>query len=188
MSAFTGDLENDLELLAEEHDITAVQVATAAVAQLPGEVRRSLLTDLMAVMPQPIGEVPHPAEAVEPYSQTGLPQKLRGAIHALGRNYPRNLVVDAAMLEMPPEQREAVARCFLPRPPKPEPSYTFVAESTRGPVLGKAHEAPPEILVIEGGRSVHYNLIKVLPQYDFREDENDPQVRNLAIYRKAGGQ
>jgi hypothetical protein len=146
----------------------------------------------------------HPAEDPEVLSpHTGLPQKLRGAIHELTRNYPINLIVDAAMLEVDDELvREAIARAFLPReerkplreklglnPPKAEPKkFTWVVGSTRGAVLGTADEAPEEVRIVEGGQQVSYTRKRVVPEYDFRQDENAPQVRQLAVYSKDGGQ
>jgi hypothetical protein len=92
---------------------TGRTVALKSIDMLTAEERRGLLRYLFDE-----NVTPHPAEVVEPYSQTGLPQKLRGSIHELTRNYPANLVVDAAMLEMPEDRREAVARCFLPVEPE----------------------------------------------------------------------
>jgi hypothetical protein len=225
-------------------------------------------------------------EEAEPLAPiTGLPQKLRGAIHELTRLYPHNLVVDAAMLEMPEEHRREVARAFLPREErkqevrrfvlvdsetgdelwegdepftpqrfdyvaadgsvkgyqregfmayelgpgadviigrsyyrsleslaeeeaketetkrrtirekiglpesKPETKrFTWVVGSSRGAVLGTADEAPEFVRVIENGQQVSYTRKRVVPEYDFREDENAPTVRQLAVYTKDGGQ
>jgi len=142
MTAFTDDLDNDLEGLAKHHDVTPVQVAHTAFRLVPEDVRLSLLLTMLESLPdglrraldRPVAEV---ASAIEPSAKlplaralfrsmpsrqeeplsphTGLPQELRGAIHELGRKYPRNLVADAAMLEMPRDVREDVARAFLPK-------------------------------------------------------------------------
>jgi hypothetical protein len=319
VTEFTDDLDNNLELLAEHHDVTPAQVAKVAFAQMPKGERLSLLLVMLESLPdglrraldRPVAEV---ASAIDPSAKlplaralsrstssqqedpevlsphTGLPQKLRGAIHELTRRYPINLIVDAAMLETDDEVvREAIARAFLPKErkeqerkpevrryelldadncdvlwsgtepfqpmkfdyvaadgsvrgyqreghmafefgpgvegitgqtyyrsleslaeeseekaktlreklglvstsePKPEPLFTFVAESARGAVLGKANEALSNIRIINGltGRSESYTLKRVVPEYDFREDENAPQVRQLAVYSKDGGQ
>jgi hypothetical protein len=114
MTAFTDDLDNDVEVLAEHHDVTPVQVAKAAFAQVPEHVRLPLLRELLSVQPTPVPEDPEVLS-----SHTGLPQKLRGAIHELTRRYPVNLIVDAAMLEVDDEiVREAIARAFLPKEPE----------------------------------------------------------------------
>lgn len=109
MTAFTDDLDNDLEVLAENHEVTLVQVAKAALGLLPNHVRLPLLRALLEAMPQPVSE--DPPDFIQPH--TGLPQALRGAVHQLMRNHPPNLVVDAAMLELPEDVRRDVARAFL---------------------------------------------------------------------------
>jgi hypothetical protein len=82
-------------------------ITEAALHLLPENERLPLLRKVLAELPTPVTE--------DPVSEsTGLPQTLRGAIHALTRVHPPNLVVDAAMLEMPEEQRAEVAKAFQP--------------------------------------------------------------------------
>jgi hypothetical protein len=111
MTAFTGDLDNDLEMLAREHDVTPVVLAKTAIAQMPEHLRHAFIGSMWAALPTPMSE--DSPDFAQPH--TGLPQKLRGAIHELTRRYPVNLIVDAAMLEMPEDVRVEVATTFLPK-------------------------------------------------------------------------
>lgn len=194
MTAFTDDLDNDLEVLAEHHDVTPVQVAKAAFAQVPEHVRLPLLRELLSVLPQPVPEDP---EVLSPH--TGLPQKLRGAIHELTRRYPVNLIVDAAMLEVDDEiVREAIARAFLPKKPLREKLDEIKAEKdaakaemftvvdvASGEELGLIDKWSMAIRVIDGktGQPVSYTFVRVELEYDFRESET-AAPRKLALYRK----
>jgi hypothetical protein len=104
------ELMNALEKLHRQ--FTGRTATLKSVDMLTAEQRRSVLQYLLDK-----DVIQHPAEDSEILSpHTGLPQKLRGTIHGLTRNYPANLVVDAAMLEMPEEQRAEVARAFLASP------------------------------------------------------------------------
>jgi hypothetical protein len=195
MTAFTDDLDNDLEVLAEHHDVTPVVVAKAALALLPEYIRHALIGSMWAALPQPVSEDPHPAESV---SETGLPQKLRGSIHELTRHYPANLVVDAAMLEMPEEQRAEVAKAFLPKKPlrdkldeiraKKEAAKAemfTVVDVASGEELGLITSLDLRIRVLDGktGQPVSYKHVRTEYEYDFREDEA-VRPRKLALYRK----
>jgi hypothetical protein len=201
------ELTSTLEKL--HRTFTGTTVTIESIKLLDQVQRRYVLDQLLADgVTLPTGRISAREPTEEPVSpHTGLPQKLRGAIHELTRNYPVNLIVDAAMLEVDEVVRKAIARAFLPKEPKEqertlrdklssnadpksEPTFTFVAESARGAMLGKANEAPPQIRIINGltGRSDSYTLKRVVPEYDFREDENAPKVRQLAVYSKDGGQ
>ena len=159
MTTFTDDLDNDLEVLAEHHDVTPVQVAKAAFAQLPDYLRRTLLESLLEAQPKPVSEDP------EPHSpHTGLPQKMRGAKHELTRNYPVKLEIDDELV------RENIARAFLPKKPlrekleakraeKATSVRTELMERATGKMLhseGGAHYGPPVLLISEGGKDVIY--------------------------------
>jgi hypothetical protein len=192
MTAFTDDLDNDVEVLAEHHDVTPVQVAKAAFAQVPEHVRLPLLRELLSVLPQPVPEDP---EVLSPH--TGLPQKLRGAIHELTRRYPVNLIVDAAMLEVDDEiVREAIARAFLPKKPLREKldevkakkeaakaGFYTVVDVASGEELGLVESLDHRIRVLDGktGQPISYEHMRTEPEYDFREAV---KPRKLALYRK----
>jgi hypothetical protein len=194
MTAFTDDLDNDVEVLAEHHDVTPVQVAKAAFAQVPEHVRLPLLRELLSVLPQPVTEDP---EVLSPH--TGLPQKLRGAIHELTRRYPVNLIVDAAMLEVDDEiVREAIARAFLPKKPLREKLDEIKAEKeaakaemftaidvASGEELGLVENVDHRIRVLDGktGQPISYEHVRIEPEYDFREGEV-VKPRKLALYSK----
>jgi hypothetical protein len=198
MTAFTDDLDNDLEVLAEHHDVTPVQVAKAALALVPDYIRHALIGSMWAALPQPVSEDPHPAEAVEPVSETGLPQKLRGSIHELTRHYPANLVVDAAMLEMPEERRVEVAKTFLPKKPlrdkldeiraqkeAAKAEMFAVIDVASNEELGLIAQPYGAIRVLDGktGQPISYKHVRTEYEYDFREDEAI-QPRKLALYSK----
>jgi hypothetical protein len=194
MTAFTDDLDNDVEVLAEHHDVTPVQVAKAAFAQVPEHVRLPLLRELLSVLPQPVPEDP---EVLSPH--TGLPQKLRGAIHELTRRYPVNLIVDAAMLEVDDEiVREAIARAFLPKKPLREKLDEIRAEKeaakaglytvvdvASGEELGLVESIDHRIRILDGktGQPISYEHVRTEPEYDFREGDA-VKPRKLTLYRK----
>jgi hypothetical protein len=194
MSTFTDDLDNDLEVLAEHHDVTPVQVAKAAFAQVPEHVRLPLLRTLLGVLPEPVPEDP---EILSPH--TGLPQKLRGAIHELTRRYPVNLIVDAAMLEVDDEiVREAIARAFLPKKPLREKldeikvekdaakaEMYVVVDVASGEELGLTRDVDHRIRILDGktGEPISYEHVRTECEYDFREDEA-VKPRKLVLYRK----
>lgn len=198
MTTFTDDLDNDLEVLAEHHEVTPVQVAKAAFAQLPDYLRRTLLESLLAVQPKPVSEDPEPLSP-----GTGLPQKLRGAIHELTRIYPVNLIVDTAMLEIDDELvRETIARAFLPKKPLREKLAEQRAEKEAAKQAEKAKlltmidvGSGEELGLIEGtfrnirvldsktGEPISYAFVRTEPEFDFREAE-DAKPRKLALYRK----
>lgn len=241
MTAFTDDLENDLEVLAEHHDVTPVQVAKAALALVPDYLRHALISSLWAAIPTPVSEDPDEAtkltrdaarlawdhgsltatlatlenltdaqrrtvlshllgdgktlssgpkateEAPEPefvQESTGLPQKLRGAIHSLTQNYPANLVADAAMLALPEKVRHDVARAFLPKTSPHEKLYAVV-DVASGEELGKVKDIYPHMRVLDGktGEPVDYTHLRTVPEYDFREADATPRM--LVLYRKA---
>lgn len=188
MTTFTDDLDNDLEVLTEHHDVTPVQVAKAAFAQVPDFLRRTLLESLLDAQPKP------------GFFQDGmgLPSALRGAVHELTRRYPANLVADAAMLEMPEEVRQEVARTFLPKKPLREKLDELRAEKARakaamyvmvdvasGEELGLITHNDTHVRVLDAktGEPISYQYVRVEPEYDFREDE-PVKPRKLALYRK----
>jgi hypothetical protein len=190
MTAFTDDLDNDLEVLAEHHDVTSVQVAKTAFAQVPEHVRLPLLRTLLDVLPQPVSE--------DPVSETGLPQKLRGTIHSLTRNYPANLVADAAMLELPEDVRVEVAKAFLSKKPLRDKLDEIRAEKTAAKAemfavvdvasneeLGLIAQPYGSIRVLDGktGQPISYKHVRTEYEYDFREDEA-VAPRKLALYSK----
>lgn len=135
---------------------------------------------------------------------TGLPQKLRGAIHALTRNYAPNLIADAVMLEVPEEQRQEVAKAFLPKKPLHEKleeqraekeaakaQLYVVVDAASGEELGKVHpDALTQHLRIRDrktGDPVDYIQSRIVHEYDFRE-KSDAAPRMLALYRRAGAE
>jgi hypothetical protein len=194
MTAFTDDLENDLEVLTEHHDVTPVQVAKAAFAQVPDYLRRTLLEALLEVQPKPVSEDSDP---ISP--STGLPQTLRGAVHELTRRYPVNLIVDAAMLEVDDELvREAIARAFLPKKPLREKLDEIRAEKeaakaglytvvdvASGEELGLVESIDHRIRILDGktGQPISYEHVRTEPEYDFREGDA-VKPRKLTLYRK----
>lgn len=188
MTAFTDDLDNDLEVLAEHHDVTPDHVAMLAFGLVPDPLRRRLLESLLDAQPKP------------GFFQegTGLPQALRGAVHELTRRYPANLVADAAMLELPEEVRHDVARAFLPKKPLREKLDEQRAEAAKrkaamyvmvdvasGEELGLIPNNDTHVRVLDGktGEPISFKFVRVEPEYDFREAE-DVKPRRLALYRK----
>ena len=143
---------------------------------------------------------------VDPTSPTtGLPQKLRGAVHALAQRYPRNQVVDAAMLELPEQMRHDVARAFLLNTKKPlretleeqraekaaaKAKLYILVDAGSGEELGKVEpgELSQHLRIVDGktGQPRDYVQVRIIPEYDFREHDDAPP-RMLAIYRQAGG-
>jgi hypothetical protein len=193
MTAFTDDLDNDLEVLAEHHDVTPVQVAKAAFAQVPEHVRLPLLRTLLDVQPTPVSEDPEPLSP-----GTGLPQKLRGSVHELTRHYQANLVVDAAMLELSEGARVEVAKVFLPKKPLRDKLDEIRAEKEAAKAamfavvdvasneeLGLIAQPYGTIRVLDGktGQPIPYKHVRTEYEYDFREDEA-VRPRKLALYRK----
>lgn len=172
-------------------------IAEAALHLLPENERLPLLHKLLAALPrfpQPVSEDP------EPLSEgTGLPQNLRGAVHALVRKYPVNLVVDAAMLEIDDELvRENIARAFLPKRPLREKleaqraekeaakaAMYVVVDVASGEELGLIASTQMSIRVIDGktGQPTSYEHVRVEREYDFRKGET-AKPRKLALYRK----
>lgn len=196
MTAFTDDLDNDLEVLVDHHDVTPVVVAKAALALLPEYIRHALIGSMWAALPTPVSEDP------EPISQTtGLPQTLRGSVHELTRQYPANLVVDAAMLEMPEDVRKNVARAFLKgslrekleakRAEKEaaKASMYVVVDVASNEELGLSDSLDTHIRILDGktGQPVSYEYLRTEYEYDFREHEA-VKPRKLALYRKATAQ
>jgi hypothetical protein len=107
---------------------------------------------------------------------TGLPPELRGAIHALTRNYAANLVVDAAMLEMSEEHRREVARCFLPI--EPEPNYIYI--DMDGEQLLQSDKAETSFRMRDAsGEVTYYRLSETMPEFG-----PDGTKRMLACYIK----
>lgn len=102
------ELMSSLEKL--HRTFTGRTVVLKSIDMLSVEDRRTALWYLLdggtTAYPEPVQE------------GTGLPQKLRGSIHELTRNYAPNLIVDAVMLELPEHVRESIARCFLPVEPE----------------------------------------------------------------------
>jgi hypothetical protein len=128
---------------------------------------------------------------------TGLPQQLRGAVHELTRHYAPNLIVDTAMLTMPEEQRQEVARAFLPKKSLREKLeeqrqakeaeraklYTVV-DAASGEELGKTKSVEPYLRVLgKGGEPVDYKHLRTVPEYDFRATD-DIEPRMLVLYRQ----
>lgn len=161
MTTFTDDLDNDLEVLAEHHEVTPVQVAKAAFAQVPEYVRSDLLRSLLDVQQQ-LDE----KSLNLPKEGHALPLALRATIHGLVQRFPGNLVVDAAMLELPQGVRTEVARAFLPKEPenveqppraKPGKGYHLVDTKT-GETLIITDSVVPQIFdfVAEDGTRKHY--------------------------------
>lgn len=147
MTTFTDDLENDLEVLAEHHEVTPVQVAKTAIALLSSSWTKKSLN------------LPKEGHA--------LPLALRAAIHRLVQRFPGNLVVDAAMLELPQDVRTKVARAFLPREPesveqppraKPSGSHYHLVDTKTGETLIITDNVVPQIFdfVAEDGTRKHY--------------------------------
>jgi hypothetical protein len=192
MTAFTDDLENDLGALADHHDVTPVVVAKTALALLPDYIRHSLIGSMWAALPTPVSEDPEPVS-----DGTGLPQKLRGAVHELTRNYPANLVADAAMLEMPEQVRQDVARAFLKTSLRDKleakraekeaekAAMYIVVDVASGEELGLIVQPDQAIRILDGktGDPVSYQYVRTEREYDFREDET-AEPRKLALYRK----
>lgn len=116
---------------------------------------------------------------------TGLPQKLRGAVHALTQRYQPNLVVDAAMLAMPEEQRAAVARCFLPEKAETEKQlkYTYVNEGFSE--LFKAADVESSFRFRDAsGRVTTYQFVETLPEYG----PDGTLIRTVVRYREGAAQ
>jgi hypothetical protein len=101
---------------------TGRTVAIESIKRLEPEERRKVLQHLIddgvTLSALPTGVLKPDWDVIQ--DGTGLPQKLRGAVHELTRNYAPNLVVDAVMLELPEDVRESIARAFLPVEPEPE--------------------------------------------------------------------
>ena len=201
MTAFTDDLDNDLEVLAKHHDVTPVQVVKTAFALLPEHVRHDLIRSLWIATLKPWSELTAPVSEDPPdfiQERTGLPQALRGAVHELTRRYQPNLIVDAAMLEMPEEVRQNVARAFLPKKPlrekleeqraekaKAKAAMYVMVDVASGEELGLIANNDTHVRVLDGktGEPISYQYVRVEPEYDFREAE-DVKPRRLALYRK----
>jgi hypothetical protein len=167
-------------------------ITEAALHLLPENERLPLLRKVLAELPTPVTE--------DPVSEsTGLPQTLRGAIHALTRVHPPNLVVDAAMLEMPEEQRAEVAKAFLPKrvplrdkleeiqrqKEAAKAAMYVVVDVDSGEELGLIASVAARIRILDGktGQPVSYEHVRTEREYDFREDEA-VKPRKLALYRK----
>lgn len=187
MTAFTDDLENDLEVLAEHHDVTQMHVAQVVLTLLPSHVRDALIRSLGIASLKSWEELTAPVNEESPgpiQEGTGLPQKLRGAVHELTHHYPANLVADAAMLALPEKVRHDVARAFLPKKPSHEKGYTVV-DVASGEELGKLKDVHPHLRVLDGktGEPVDYKHLRTVPEYDFREAD-DVEPRMLVLYRQ----
>lgn len=184
------ELMNTLEKL--HRLFTGRTVVLASIDMLDIAGRRSVLKYLLdeGVTPQPVSE--------DPISETGLPQKLRGTIHSLTRNYPANLVADAAMLELPEDVRVEVAKAFLPKKSlreklgmnTPAPRAELVERET-GEVLlsGPADKVfGPGYLRItkDDGSSILYTTDRTGPERGI-EHEIEPNGSKVirTFYRKA---
>lgn len=201
---YPSHLTGVLDALVRYNDYPKLDVAKAAAEQLGASDRRLLLSHLLGdgvTLPQgpkANEEAPGP---VQPH--TGLPQKLRGAIHELTRKYAINLIVDAAMLELPEKERAEVAKAFLPKKPlrekldeqraqkEAEQARLYVlVDAASGEELGKIdpEALAQHIRIVDGktGEPRDYLQVRITPEYDFREAD-DAAPRMLALYRPVGG-
>lgn len=180
-----SQVDRDAYKLAWENG--ALQAALATMRNLNLDQRRSLLGELL----QDGVTLPSGTKVTQEAEDPAAPsydrfQALRGAVHALTRNHSPNLVVDAAMLEMPEEQREQVARAFLPKKSfrekiaektaGSEPKYTWV--DTNGNVLHQADNTQVNFLIRDDHDVVtRYQLIETISELG-----PDGSVRMLARY------
>jgi hypothetical protein len=186
------------ELNALQRKFGGITTTLRSIEDLTADQRRFVLNELLTDGVTLPTSTPATEEAAEPIQEsTGLPQKLRGAVHELTRNYAPNLIVDTAMLEMPEEQRAEVAGAFLPKKPLREKLdeqrqakeaeraklYTVV-DAASGEELGKTKNVEPYLRVLgKDGEQVDYKHLRTVPEYDFREAD-DVEPRMLVLYRQ----